>query len=311
MRNLSWNEQSGLSRPAGVRWKPCGADRGAYAWVKQKINVGAGLNGAVRRDVYELPLWPVWEIIANAVLHRTYLGSGNVQIALCDDRLEISSPGGIPRGLTMRQALDGRPEFRDKGLAQGFHYMKLVEGWGSGIPRAISETIAFGLKPPEFIDMGGTIRVNFSHPTVEEFESILRDDIPASNSWDFQMLTPMENDAFNNAASKNTQTADISADTAELQTATADILQCFESVGIHLSERQRDAAVYMAQHSPAKTKQAALAIGLSERRTRVILHEMVEAGVVSKEGATKASQYVLNPAFRIGGDGLMPQEKDR
>ncbi len=148
----------------------------AFNWVKAKLNLGADLSEPVRRDVYELPLWPIREVITNAVLHRNYLSSGNVQVALYDDRLEISSPGSLPRGLTLKQALGGRSECRNKALAQAFRYMKLIEGWGSGLPRVISDTVAYGLREPEFIDMDNTIRVNFYRPTADEFEAILRGD---------------------------------------------------------------------------------------------------------------------------------------
>ncbi|WP_371683396.1 ATP-binding protein [Olsenella sp. Marseille-P4559] len=40
-------------------------------------------------------------------------------------------------GLTLKQALGGRSECRNKALAQAFRYMKLIEGWGSG-PHASS-----------------------------------------------------------------------------------------------------------------------------------------------------------------------------
>lgn len=33
------------------------------------------------------------QLIANAVAHRSYLEPGNIQVALFDDRLEITSPG--------------------------------------------------------------------------------------------------------------------------------------------------------------------------------------------------------------------------
>lgn len=231
----------------------------AYAWVKQKINVGADLNGVVRRDVYELPLWPVREIITNAVLHRTYLSSGNVQVALYDDRLEISSPGGIPRGLTMQQALDGRSEFRNKGLAQAFHYMKLVEGWGSGIPRVISETIAYGLKPPEFIDMGGTIRVNFFRPTAEEFESILR-----------------KGEGTSSSDAKIADRPPIAADRPPIAEDRYQIIEELLSSGIDVG-----------------TAEISEALGLSMRRTREILQQLVKEGVLEKHSDRRYAHYTL------------------
>ena len=96
------------------------------------MNMGANLGGLVRREVYELPEWSVREIITNAVVHRS-----SVQVALYDDRLEVSSPGGIVRGFSLDRAFSGQSHPRNEALAQAFLYMGLIEGWGSGLPRVL------------------------------------------------------------------------------------------------------------------------------------------------------------------------------
>ena len=53
--------------------------------------MGMRLNGIYRQDVYELPVDSVREMIANAAAHRSYLEPGNIQVALFDDRLEVTS----------------------------------------------------------------------------------------------------------------------------------------------------------------------------------------------------------------------------
>ena len=58
-----------------------------------------------------------------------------VTVALYDDRLEITSPGGLPHGMTVDMMLSGHSRSRNKSLALAFRYMNLIEEWGSGIPR--------------------------------------------------------------------------------------------------------------------------------------------------------------------------------
>ena len=65
----------------------------AYRYVLEKINMGMTIKGMYRQDVYELPTDSIREIIANAVAHRSYLEQGSIQVALFDDRLEVTSPG--------------------------------------------------------------------------------------------------------------------------------------------------------------------------------------------------------------------------
>lgn len=59
------------------------------------------IKGMYRQDVYELPTDSIRELIANAVAHRSYLEPGNIQVALYDDRLEITSPGMLLNNVTI------------------------------------------------------------------------------------------------------------------------------------------------------------------------------------------------------------------
>ncbi|MDO4798798.1 MAG: ATP-binding protein, partial [Coriobacteriales bacterium] len=141
----------------------------AYQYVLSKINLGANFDQLVRQDVYEIPMWPIRELITNAVLHRSYLAASSVQVCLYDDRLEISSPGGLKRGLRLEDALAGQSEIRNKALALAFQYMKLIENWGTGLRRVRREVTEFGLRDPEFVVSDNMFRVNIYRMSLEDF----------------------------------------------------------------------------------------------------------------------------------------------
>ncbi len=132
----------------------------AYQYVLEKINLGAKINGLYRQDVYEFPIGSIRELIANAVAHRSYLEPGNIQVALYDNRLEITSPGMILNGVSIEKMKEGYSKIRNRGIANAFSYMKIIENWGSGIPRMIKECLDYGLAEPELIDLAGDFRVN-------------------------------------------------------------------------------------------------------------------------------------------------------
>nr|WP_279220786.1 MULTISPECIES: ATP-binding protein [Clostridia] len=75
----------------------------AYGFVLKHINLGAEINGLVRTDAYELPTEAIREAIVNAVTHRNFLDRSCVQVAVYDDRVEITSPGMLYGGLTIEQ----------------------------------------------------------------------------------------------------------------------------------------------------------------------------------------------------------------
>lgn len=132
----------------------------AYQFVLRNIHYGAKINGLYRVDRYELPTESIRELICNAVTHRSYLDEGCIQIALFDDRLEITSPGMLFGGLTLEDIKEGRSKPRNRGIAYAFAAMKIIEKWGTGIPRIIQSCKDFGIREPEFIELGMDIRVN-------------------------------------------------------------------------------------------------------------------------------------------------------
>jgi len=113
-----------------------------------------------RQDVYELPTDSIRELIANAVAHRSYLEPGNIQVALFDDRLEITSPGMLLNNVTIAKMMEGYSKPRNPAIARAFAYMKIIEKWGTGIPRLFEACEEYGLPKPELIDFDGDFRVN-------------------------------------------------------------------------------------------------------------------------------------------------------
>lgn len=81
-------------------------------------------------------LGKIREALVNAVVHRDYSNAGrDIKVGIYDDILNIVSPGGLPNGLTLNEALKGRSEIRNKVLARVFKELGYIEQWGSGMSR--------------------------------------------------------------------------------------------------------------------------------------------------------------------------------
>ena len=107
----------------------------AFQFVLRNIHLGATFVGIYRQDIYEIPPDAIRELIINAMVHRSYLDHGTIQVAVYDNRLEITSPGKLPMGQTMERMKEGYSKIRNEALAHAFAYMNLIEHWGSGIYR--------------------------------------------------------------------------------------------------------------------------------------------------------------------------------
>lgn len=132
----------------------------AYHFVLRHIDMGAEIEGEYRKDVYELPISAIREMIANAVLHRSYLDKSCIQVCLYDDRIEVSSPGMLYGGLDLETAKLGKSTCRNEALAEAFHYMHTVEAWGTGLPRIINRCKEYGLPEPLFEEFGDGFKVS-------------------------------------------------------------------------------------------------------------------------------------------------------
>ena len=80
----------------------------AYQFVLRHINLSAEIEGLVRKDAYELPVAAIREMIINAICHRNYMDNSCVQVAIYDNRVEVTSPGMLFGGLTLEEAMNGR-----------------------------------------------------------------------------------------------------------------------------------------------------------------------------------------------------------
>ena len=132
----------------------------AEAFVLRNIRLGAKIDGLIRKEAYELPLDAIREMIVNAHCHRNFRDESCVQVAIFDDRLEVSSPGGLYNGLTFEDALRGRSRLRNRVIANIFSQMGLIEAWGTGLQRIRDAAHEYGLPDPEFIEMSDGFRVN-------------------------------------------------------------------------------------------------------------------------------------------------------
>jgi len=117
-----------------------------------------------RVDIPEYPFEAIREAVVNALAHRDYLREGaNVQIDIFDDRIEVTSPGGLLPGLNIKK-LEGSHETRNKKICEIFHETKDMERFGTGIGKMKNYMKSHGLQPPVFSEPGDFFRVTFYGP---------------------------------------------------------------------------------------------------------------------------------------------------
>jgi ATP-dependent DNA helicase RecG len=112
-------------------------------------------SGAYRHDRADYPEIALREAFLNAVIHRDYYIEGSILVSMFDDRLEIMSLGGILPGVTKELLLAGVSILRNEKLAAIFYRLKMIEAYGTGIPRIFETYAKFGSTPEIPITNGG------------------------------------------------------------------------------------------------------------------------------------------------------------
>ena len=107
----------------------------------------------------------IMQAIVNVITHRNFLDRACVQVAVYDDRVEVTSPGMLYGGLTIEQIKEGGSKIRNRCIAEVFSRMKIIESWGTGIKRMFSSCKEYGIREPELLEIGDSFRVNLYRPS--------------------------------------------------------------------------------------------------------------------------------------------------
>lgn len=104
--------------------------------------------GERRVTRYLVPPEAFREAIANALVHRCWDVKASTKVSLFSDRIEVTSPGGLPDGITEEEYLSGGPSVsRNPILANVFYRLGYIERFGTGIPRIIHEYADLNVSP--------------------------------------------------------------------------------------------------------------------------------------------------------------------
>ena len=117
------------------------------------------IQGIERKKVEKIPEEAFRETIANALIHRTWDVNAQIRVMMFDDRIEISSPGGLPTGISEEEYLKGNVSvLRNPILGNVFYRLHIVEILGTGIVR-IQEAYKYSDKKPVFEILDNSIKV--------------------------------------------------------------------------------------------------------------------------------------------------------
>ncbi|WP_372361715.1 ATP-binding protein [Xanthomonas sp. NCPPB 1325] len=117
----------------------------------------------------------LWEIVVNAIIHRDYSVSDDVQILIFDNRIEVLSPGRLPGFVTRENILDVRYARNPRIVGILSKYKNPPnKDIGEGLNTAFQRMKDWRLRSPEIVDEGNYVRVIIPHaPLATPQEAIM------------------------------------------------------------------------------------------------------------------------------------------
>ena len=120
-------------------------------YMEKKIEISA----LRRKEDYDIPINAIREGILNAICHRDYSITGaDNKLDIFSDRIEITSPGTLPPGITLQDLGEGISEVRNRFIVKIFREAGYVEQLGTGIMRIKEACRTNALPEPKFEETG-------------------------------------------------------------------------------------------------------------------------------------------------------------
>lgn len=114
-------------------------------------------NGLFRIPVPEFSYNAFREALVNAFCHRDYSMIGSVRLAITDEGMTISNPGGFIEGVNLKNLLTVEPHGRNQTLANALKRIGLAERTGRGIDRIFEGSIVYGRPWPDYSESTSTV----------------------------------------------------------------------------------------------------------------------------------------------------------
>ncbi len=117
----------------------------------------------------------IWEVVVNALIHRDYSISDDIQILIFDDRIEVISPGKFPGYVTESNILESRYSRNPKIVRTLNRYKNAPnKDLGEGLDTTFQKMKEWGLKAPIIREEKNSVRVILAHtPLAAPSEAIL------------------------------------------------------------------------------------------------------------------------------------------
>lgn len=118
-----------------------------YDYIDMRNQTHAVFDKLRRIDSRDYPEAAVREALLNSIVHREYSFRASALISIYSDRIEFTSIGGLPAGISFDDIMLGVSVCRNPKLADVFYRLELIEAYGTGIRKIMKSYEGSGKQP--------------------------------------------------------------------------------------------------------------------------------------------------------------------
>ena len=222
-----------------------------------------------REERLEIPYKALREAIINSLCHRQWEKHNLMNsIAIYDDRVEIGNPGIFPSQITPENIKGPHDSYPyNVKMAEVLYRSMWLENWGSGARRIMEACEEQGVEEPTWRWDGGFVYVTFKRPAKG-----------ANNTQGFISSSESATVHRNNSNSSPESSPETILSSSEFINGSSE-----RKVIMLLKSNNRMTLDKMAEY-----------LGMTKRGVQKVTNRLKEAGVISRQGSTKAGQWIVN-----------------
>ncbi len=173
-----------------------------------------------RTEIPEYPLEAIRELLLNAVIHRDYQSSTDIQIKIFDRSIQFFNPSGLYGDITVE---DLKTDFytastRNKLIAEAFYLTKDIEKYGSGFVRVRKQIASYPTMKFDYRNDGYGFFAEFSYTKQKTLNDVTKD------------VTNVTNDVANVTKDVTNVTKDVTNVTNDVANVTKDVTNVAKDV---------------------------------------------------------------------------------
>ena len=200
----------------------------------------------------------VREMISNTLMHREFTSSYTAKFVIEKDRMYVENANRATKeGFITVDNLE--PNSKNPIIAAFFRNIGYADQLGSGVRKLFQYSKYYSGKDPQFVE-----------------DDIFRIIVPLDNDYSFDYST--ENRGNNETKTKSADKVPTSADKVPIN---------------NLSAQKKLIIQFVKEKGAITSRQAEELLKVKQRRARSILGEMVNMGVLERQGSYKSTVYVL------------------